>query len=205
MVFKIILDLVKVKGYLNYYCKLLLLFLICYGMDKWIGEGKFLREMGQGDVFDCVVLGDCVFQIELEYIEIVGYGRDKIGLLLYFRNMFEVIKVVNDDEERFVFLYVDGDGYCFVYVILCGFVGWEIFWYVFRVNFKNYLEIELQKYKGLFRDFIYEDEWIDIIFEVDFYFEFFDGEGFGLRNIYVFGFVNVFYRLIILFDNVFGM
>lgn len=44
--FKIILDLVKVKGYLNYYCKLLFLFLIYYGMDKRIGEGKLLSELG---------------------------------------------------------------------------------------------------------------------------------------------------------------
>lgn len=67
-------------------------------------------------------------------------------------------------------MYVDGDGYCFVYVILCVFVGREIFWYVLRVNLKSYFEIELYKYKGLFRDFIYDDEWKDIILEVDLYF-----------------------------------
>lgn len=67
--------------------------------------------------------------------------------------------------------------------------------------------MELYKYKGLFRDFIYDDEWKDIIVEVDFYFEFFliFVEGLGLRNIYFFGFVNVLYRFIIFFDSVIGM
>ncbi|XP_068722589.1 deubiquitinating protein VCPIP1-like [Montipora capricornis] len=198
-------DLVKVKGYSNYHCKLLSPLLTRYGMDKRTGEGKLLSEMGQGNVFDCAVLGDRAFQIESEHIETAGYGRDKTGSLLYLKNTLEAIKVVNDDEERLVPLHVDGDGHCLVHAISRGLVGREIFWHALRANLKNHLETELQKYKGLFRDFIHEDEWIDIISEADPYFEPPDGEGLGLRNIHVFGLANVLHRPIILLDNVSGM
>ena len=198
-------DLVRVKGYSNYHCKLLSPLLTSYGMDKRTGEGKLLREMGQGDVFDCGILGDRAFQIESEHMETAGYGRDKTGSLLYLKNTLEAIKLVNDSEERLVPLHVDGDGHCLVHAISRGLVGREIFWHALRENLKSHLKTELDKYKGLFRDFIHDDEWKDIISEADPYFEPPDGEGLGLRNIHLFGLANVLRRPIILLDDVSGM
>lgn len=198
-------DLVKVKGYSNYHCKLLSPLLTHYGMDKRTGEGKLLSEMGQGEVFDCAVLGDRAFQIESEHMETAGYGRDETGSLFYLNNTLETIKLVNDNEERLVPIHVDGDGHCLVHAISRALVGREIFWHALRTNLKNHLKTELHKYKGLFRDFIRDDEWEDIISEADPYFEPPDGEGLGLRNIHLFGLANVLHRPIILLDSVSGM
>ena len=198
-------DLVKVKGYSNYHCKLLSPLLTHYGMDKRTGEGKLLSEMGQGEVFDCALLGDRAFQIESEHMETAGYGRDKTGSLSYLKNTLEAIKVVNDNEERLVPVHVDGDGHCLVHAISRALVGREIFWHALRANLKSHLKTELHKYKGLFRDFIHDDEWKDIVSEADPYFEPPDGEGLGLRNIHLFGLANVLHRPIILLDSVSGM
>lgn len=198
-------DLVKVKGYSNYHCKLLSPLLTHYGMDKRTGEGKLLSEMGQGEVFDCAVLGDRAFQIESEHTETAGYGRDKTGSEMYLKNTLEAIKLANDNEERLVPVHVDGDGHCLVHAISRALVGREIFWHALRANLKNHLKTELHKYKGLFRDFIHDDEWKDIISEADPYFQPPDGEGLGLRNIHLFGLANVLHRPIILLDNVSGM
>lgn len=198
-------DLVKVKGFSNYHCKLLSPLLTHYGMDKRTGEGKLLSEMGQGEVFDCALLGDRAFQIETEHIDTAGYGRDKTGSLMYLKNTLDAIKLVNDDEERLIPVHVDGDGHCLVHAISRALVGREIFWHALRANLKNHLKTELHKYKGLFRDFIHDEEWKDIISEADPYFEPPDGEGLGLRNIHLFGLANVLHRPIILLDNVSGM
>lgn len=125
-------------GFFNYYCKLLLFILVCYGMDKQIGWVKFFWDMNQGELFDCVLLGDCVFFIELEYVNMVGYGKDCFGSFLYLYDIFEDIKWVNKSQECFILVYVDGDGYCLVYVVFWVLVGWEFFWYVLRENFKQY-------------------------------------------------------------------
>ena len=198
-------DLVKVKGYSNYHCKLLSPLLTFYGMDKRTGEAKLLREMSQSDIFDCALLGDRAFQIELEHVETAGYGRDKTGSVAYLKDTLEAIKVVNDNEERLVPIHVDGDGHCLVHAISRALVGREIFWHALRVNLKNHLETEINKYKGLFRDFIDDEEWKDIISEADPYFQPPNGEGLGLRNIHLFGLANVLHRPIILLDSVSGM
>lgn len=200
-------DLVKVKGYSNYHCKLLSPLLTHYGMDKRTGEGKLLSEMGQGVMFDCAVLGDRAFQIESEHVETAGYGRDKTGSHLYLEKTLQEIKVVNDNEERLIPVHVDGDGHCLVHAISRALVGREIFWHALRANLKSHLETELHKYKGLFRDFIHDDEWKDIISEADPYFQPppSSGEGLGLRNIHLFGLANVLHRPIILLDSVTGM
>lgn len=200
-------DLVKVKGYSNYHCKLLSPLLTHYGMDKRTGEGKLLSEMGQGAMFDCAVLGDRAFQIESEHVETAGYGRDKTGSHLYLEKTLQAIKVVNENEERLIPVHVDGDGHCLVHAISRALVGREIFWHALRANLKSHLETELHKYKGLFRDFIHDDEWKDIISEADPYFQPppSSGEGLGLRNIHLFGLANVLHRPIILLDSVTGM
>lgn len=200
-------DLVKVKGYSNYHCKLLSPLLTIYGMDKRTGEGKLLSEMGQGDIFDCALLGDRAFQIELEHVDTAGYGRDSTGSQSYLEQTLQAIKVVNDNEERLVPVHVDGDGHCLVHAISRALVGREIFWHALRANLKRHLQTELHKYKGLFRDFIHDDEWKDIIAEADPYFEPppTSAEGLGLRNIHLFGLANVLHRPIILLDSVTGM
>lgn len=138
-------------------------------MDKNIGFVKLLLEFGQLVVLDCgKILGDRVFFIEEENLDIIGYGKDRIGSVYYLFDIFKVIRIVNDNEIRLVLIYVDGDGYCFVYVVLRVLVGRELFWYGLRVNFMYYFQLKITIYKDFFRDFIDVDEWEVIINECDF-------------------------------------
>ena len=198
-------DFVKVKGYSNYHCKLLSPLLTRYGMDKQTGKAKLLNEMGQGEMFDCSLLGDRAFEVECEHLDIAGYGRDKSGSVKYLKETLEAIKMANENEERLVPVHVDGDGHCLVHAISRGLVGREIFWHALRANLKSHLETEILKYKGVFHDFIDDEEWREIISEADPYFQPPEGEGHGLRNIHVFGLANVLHRPIILLDNMSGM
>lgn len=199
-------ELVKVKGYSNYHCKLLSPLFTMYGMNKHSGEAKLLREMGQAETFDCSVLGDRAFQLEQDYLETSGYGRDKTGSERYLEGTLKAIKAVNEGEERLIPLHVDGDGHCLVHALSRALVGREIFWHALRANLKNHLEANLSKYKMLFKDFIDVDEWKDIIQESDpNYRPVREGESMGLRNIHIFALANVLHRPIVLLDSLSGM
>lgn len=198
-------ELVKVKGLSNYHCKLVSPLLTSYGMDKGSGKAVLLSELGQRDVFDCSVLGNRAFLIEKEHLEIDGYGRDKTGSLRYLKATLERIEKANDCKESLVPLHADGDGHCLVHAVSKAVVGRELLWHSLRQNLRDHLQEENDKYQALFRDFINNDEWNEIIAEADpeFYPE--TNEPFGLRNMHVFGLANVLHRPIILLDNTEGM
>ncbi|XP_067110054.1 deubiquitinating protein VCPIP1 isoform X2 [Osmerus mordax] len=198
-------ELVKVMGLSNYHCKLLSPILTRYGMDKQSGKAKLLREMNQGEMFDCSLLGDRAFLIEQEHVSTVGYGKDRSGSLIYLHDTLEEIKKANSNRECFIPVHVDGDGHCLVHAVSRALVGRELFWHALRENLKQNFKQNLDRYKALFQDFIDAAEWEDIINECDPLFIPPEGVPLGLRNIHIFGLANVLHRPIILLDSLSGM
>ncbi|XP_030630320.1 deubiquitinating protein VCIP135 [Chanos chanos] len=198
-------DLVKVMGLSNYHCKLLSPVLTRYGMDKQTGKAKLLREMNQGEIFDCSLLGDRAFLIEQEHVSTVGYGKDRSGSLIYLHDTLEEVKKANSNKECLIPVHVDGDGHCLVHAVSRALVGRELFWHALRENLKLNFKQNLDRYKALFQDFIDTAEWEDIINECDPLFVPPEGVPLGLRNIHIFGLANVLHRPIILLDSLSGM
>lgn len=198
-------DSVKVLGLLNYVCKLISPILTYYGMDKETGKAKLLSEMGKREVFDVSILGDRAFIIDEEHLDVIGYGMDRSGSTIYLADTLNDIKAFNDNEIRIVPIHADGDGHCLVHAISRTLVGRELFWHALRVNLKNHMMTNLEKYQMLFRDFVDKDEWDVIIEECDPYYIPPEGEALGLRNIHIFGLANVLHRPIILLDSKSGM
>ncbi|TRY66308.1 hypothetical protein DNTS_024307 [Danionella cerebrum] len=198
-------ELVKVMGLSNYHCKLLSPILTRYGMDKTTGKAKLLKEMNQGDIFDCSLLGDRAFLIEQEHVSTVGYGRDRSGSLIYLHDTLEEVKKANSNRECLIPVHVDGDGHCLVHAVSRALVGRELFWHALRENLKLNFKQNLDRYKALFQDFIDSAEWEDIINECDPLFVPPEGVPLGLRNIHIFGLANVLHRPIILLDSLSGM
>ncbi|KAK3102693.1 hypothetical protein FSP39_013188 [Pinctada imbricata] len=199
-------DNVKVLGLSNYVCKLISPILTHYGMDKKSGKAKLLSELSQPEILDCgKILGDRAFLIEEENLDVIGYGRDRTGSRHYLADTLNVVKEVNDNEERLVPIHADGDGHCLVHAVSRALVGRELFWHSLRLNLMYHLKDNLFKYKELFKDYIDVDEWEDIISECDPEFIPRNGEPLGLRNIHVFGLANVLRRPIILLDSVSGL
>ncbi|KAK7825073.1 hypothetical protein U0070_014830 [Myodes glareolus] len=198
-------ELVKVMGLSNYHCKLLSPILARYGMDKQTGRAKLLRDMNQGELFDCALLGDRAFLIEPEHVNTVGYGKDRSGSLLYLHDTLEDIKRANKSQECLIPVHVDGDGHCLVHAVSRALVGRELFWHALRENLKQHFQQHLARYQALFHDFIDAAEWEDIINECDPLFVPPEGVPLGLRNIHIFGLANVLHRPIILLDSLSGM
>ncbi|KAK6492061.1 deubiquitinating protein VCIP135-like [Huso huso] len=198
-------ELVKVMGLSNYHCKLLSPILTRYGMDKQTGKAKLLREMNQGEMFDCSLLGDRAFLIEQEHVSTVGYGKDRSGSLIYLQDTLEEIKKANGNQECLIPVHVDGDGHCLVHAVSRALVGRELFWHALRENLKQNFKENLDRYNALFQDFIDAAEWEDIINECDPLFVPPEGVPLGLRNIHIFGLANVLHRPIILLDSLSGM
>ncbi|CAL1580650.1 unnamed protein product [Knipowitschia caucasica] len=198
-------ELVKVMGLSNYHCKLLSPVLTRYGMDRQTGKARLLRDMNQGDTFDCALLGDRAFLLEPEHAATVGYGRDRSGSLSYLHDTLEEVRRSNGGRECLIPVHVDGDGHCLVHAVSRALVGRELFWHALRENLKSNLELNLDRYKALFQDFIDADEWEDIINECDPLFVPPEGVPLGLRNIHIFGLANVLHRPIILLDSLSGM
>ncbi|KAJ8376640.1 hypothetical protein SKAU_G00072200 [Synaphobranchus kaupii] len=198
-------ELVKVMGLSNYHCKLLSPVLTRYGMDKQTGKAKLLREMNQGEIFDCSLLGDRAFLIEQEHVCTVGYGKDRSGSLNYLHDTLEEVKKANWNKECLIPVHVDGDGHCLVHAVSRALVGRELFWHALRENLKQNFKQNLDRYKALFQDFIDAAEWEDIINECDPLFIPPEGVPLGLRNIHIFGLANVLHRPIILLDSLSGM
>ncbi|XP_045416523.1 deubiquitinating protein VCPIP1 [Lemur catta] len=198
-------ELVKVMGLSNYHCKLLSPILARYGMDKQTGRAKLLRDMNQGELFDCSLLGDRAFLIEPEHVNTVGYGKDRSGSLLYLHDTLEDIKRANKSQECLIPVHVDGDGHCLVHAVSRALVGRELFWHALRENLKQHFQEHLAQYQALFHDFIDAAEWEDIINECDPLFVPPEGVPLGLRNIHIFGLANVLHRPIILLDSLSGM
>ncbi|XP_049604093.1 deubiquitinating protein VCPIP1 [Syngnathus scovelli] len=198
-------ELVKVMGLSNYHCKLLSPLLTRYGMDKQSGKAKPLRDMNQGETFDCSLLGNRAFLIEPEHVSTAGYGKDRSGSLLYLHDTLEEIKQANGNRECLIPVHVDGDGHCLVHAVSRALVGRELFWHALRENLKQNFEQNLDRYKALFQDFIDAAEWEDIINECDPLFVPPEGVPLGLRNIHIFGLANVLHRPIILLDSLSGM
>ncbi|TNN32920.1 Deubiquitinating protein VCIP135 [Liparis tanakae] len=198
-------ELVKVMGLSNYHCKLLSPVLTRYGMDKQTGKAKLLREMNQGEMFDCSLLGDRAFLIEPDHVSTVGYGRDRSGSLAYLHDTLEEVKKANGGGECLVPVHVDGDGHCLVHAVSRALVGRELFWHALRENLKQNFKQNLDCYKALFQDFIDAAEWEDIINECDPLFVPPEGVPLGLRNIHIFGLANVLHRPIVLLDSLSGM
>ncbi|XP_075993622.1 deubiquitinating protein VCPIP1 isoform X2 [Genypterus blacodes] len=198
-------ELVKVMGLSNYHCKLLSPVLTRYGMDKQTGKAKLLREMNQGEMFDCSLLGDRAFLIEPDHVSTVGYGKDRSGSLIYLHDTLEEVKKANGNGECLIPVHVDGDGHCLVHAVSRALVGRELFWHALRENLKQNFKQNLDRYKALFQDFIDAAEWEDIINECDPLFIPPEGVPLGLRNIHIFGLANVLHRPIILLDSLSGM
>ncbi|KAF4076646.1 hypothetical protein AMELA_G00217500 [Ameiurus melas] len=198
-------ELVKVMGLSNYHCKLLSPILTRYGMDKQTGKAKLLREMNQGELFDCSLLGGRAFLIEQEHVSTVGYGKDRSGSLIYLHDTLEELKKANNNKECLIPVHVDGDGHCLVHAVSRALVGRELFWHALRENLKFSFKQNLDRYKALFQDFIDTAEWEDIINECDPLFVPPEGVPLGLRNIHIFGLANVLHRPIILLDSLSGM
>ncbi|XP_028987095.2 deubiquitinating protein VCPIP1 [Betta splendens] len=198
-------ELVKVMGLSNYHCKLLSPVLTRYGMDKQSGKAKLLRDMNQGDMFDCSLLGDRAFLIEPDHVSTMGYGKDRSGSLLYLHDTLEEVKKANGHRECLIPVHVDGDGHCLVHAVSRALVGRELFWHALRENLKQNFKQNLDRYKALFQDFIDAAEWEDIINECDPLFVPPEGVPLGLRNIHIFGLANVLHRPIILLDSLSGM
>ncbi|XP_006006858.1 deubiquitinating protein VCPIP1 [Latimeria chalumnae] len=198
-------ELVKVMGLSNYHCKLLSPILTRYGMDRQTGKAKLLKEMNQGEIFDCSLLGDRAFLIEPEHVLTVGYGKDRSGSLIYLFDTLEEIKRANESRECLIPVHVDGDGHCLVHAVSRALVGRELFWHALRENLKKNFKQNLVSYKALFQDFIDTAEWEDIINECDPLFIPPEGVPLGLRNIHIFGLANVLHRPIILLDSSSGM
>lgn len=198
-------ELVKVMGLSNYHCKLLSPVLTRYGMDKQTGKAKLLRDMNQGEMFDCSLLGDRAFLIEPDHVSTMGYGKDRSGSLIYLHDTLEEIKKANGNRECLIPVHVDGDGHCLVHAVSRALVGRELFWHALRENLKQNFKQNLDRYKNLFQDFIDAAEWEDIINECDPLFIPPEGVPLGLRNIHIFGLANVLHRPIILLDSLSGM
>ncbi|XP_061587627.1 deubiquitinating protein VCPIP1 [Cololabis saira] len=198
-------ELVKVMGLSNYHCKLLSPVLTRYGMDKQSGRAKLLRDMNQGEMFDCALLGDRAFLIEPDHVATMGYGKDRSGSLAYLHDTLEEVKRANGDRECLIPVHVDGDGHCLVHAVSRALVGRELFWHALRENLKQNFKQNLERYKALFQDFIDAAEWEDIINECDPLFVPPEGVPLGLRNIHIFGLANVLHRPIILLDSLSGM
>uniref|UniRef100_A0A665UR99 Deubiquitinating protein VCPIP1 n=1 Tax=Echeneis naucrates TaxID=173247 RepID=A0A665UR99_ECHNA len=198
-------ELVKVMGLSNYHCKLLSPVLTRYGMDKQTGKAKLLREMNQGEMFDCSLLGDRAFLIEPDHVSTMGYGKDRSGSLIYLHDTLEEVKKANGNRECLIPVHVDGDGHCLVHAVSRALVGRELFWHALRENLKQNFKQNLDRYKALFQDFIDAAEWEDIINECDPLFVPPEGVPLGLRNIHIFGLANVLHRPIILLDSLSGM
>ncbi|KAM4556075.1 deubiquitinating protein VCPIP1 [Fundulus diaphanus] len=198
-------ELVKVMGLSNYHCKLLSPVLTRYGMDKQTGKAKLLKEMNQGEIFDCSLLGDRAFLIEPDHVTTMGYGKDRSGSLIYLHDTLEEIKKANGNRECLIPVHVDGDGHCLVHAVSRALVGRELFWHALRENLKQNFKQNLDRYKSLFQDFIDAAEWEDIINECDPLFVPPEGVPLGLRNIHIFGLANVLHRPIILLDSMSGM
>ncbi|XP_056913214.1 deubiquitinating protein VCPIP1 isoform X1 [Takifugu flavidus] len=198
-------ELVKVMGLSNYHCKLLSPLLTRYGMDRQTGKAQLLRDMNQGEVFDCSLLGDRAFLIEPEHVSTMGYGKDRSGSLIYLHDTLEEVKKSNGNGECLIPVHVDGDGHCLVHAVSRALVGRELFWHALRENLKQNFKQNLDHYKALFQDFIDAAEWEDIITECDPLFVPPEGVPLGLRNIHIFGLANVLHRPIILLDSLSGM
>ncbi|XP_030016558.1 deubiquitinating protein VCIP135-like [Sphaeramia orbicularis] len=198
-------ELVKVMGLSNYHCKLLSPVLTRYGMDKQTGKAKLLRDMNQGEMFDCSLLGDRAFLIEPDHVSTMGYGKDRSGSLIYLHDTLEEVKKANGSRECLIPVHVDGDGHCLVHAVSRALVGRELFWHALRENLKQNFKQNLDRYKALFQDFIDAAEWEDIINECDPLFIPPEGVPLGLRNIHIFGLANVLHRPIILLDSLSGM
>nr|KAG5695436.1 hypothetical protein BaRGS_033561 [Batillaria attramentaria] len=198
-------DNIKVHGLSNYVCKLLSPILSRYGMDNNTGQAKLLKELGKGEIFDCAMLSDRAFLLDPEHIDIAGYGRDHSGSATYLAATLNVVRQVNEEDDRLIPIHADGDGHCLVHAVSRALVGRELFWHALHLNLKNHLCDNLEKYKELFKNFVDVDEWQDIIDESDPNFVPKDYEPVGLRNIHIFGLANVLHRPIILLDDLQGM
>ncbi|XP_041466903.1 deubiquitinating protein VCPIP1-like isoform X1 [Lytechinus variegatus] len=199
-------DSIKVLGLSNYHCKLLSPLLTNFGMDK-DGNAQPLECLtkDKSKIFNCANLGGRAFLIQPEHIDIMGYGRDQTGSAHYLCNTLEQIKQVNRDEEVLIPIHADGDGHCLVHGISRALVGRELFWHALRTNLKNHFEENLDRYKNMFRDFVDNSEWPQIIAESDPDYLPGPNEAMGLQNIHIFGLANILRRPIVLLDSLSGL
>ncbi|XP_066924821.1 deubiquitinating protein VCPIP1-like [Clytia hemisphaerica] len=194
-------EFVKVKGLSNFGCKLISPLLTTYGLKGQ--EVRLLKDMNQGETFDCSHLADRAFLIEEQNLLIPGYGKDTAAS--YLHDTLDEIAKVNDNEERLIPIHADGDGHCLPHAISRALVGHELFWHPLLTNLKLHFMNRLEDYKNLFKDFIEIEEWKDIIDESDPNFVPKYGEMHGLRNIHILGLANILHRPVILIDSLEGM
>lgn len=200
-------DLVKVSGLSNYHCKLLSPLLTSHGMDRNTHKAKPLSELTNKDTFDCGVLSDRSFLLNPEHLDVLGYGRDQTGSLIYLAETLKDIEEANGGSEVLVPIHADADGHCLVHAVSRALVGRELFWHPLRTHLKKHIDENKNIYKEMLQGFINASEWDVIIEECDpdYVPDESKGEILGLRNIHVFGLANILKRPIILLDCAAGM
>lgn len=52
--------------------------------------------------------------------------------------------------DNLVPIHADGDGHCLVHAVSRALIGWELFWHPLRVNLKQHLQDNIEKYKMQF-------------------------------------------------------
>jgi len=196
-------DFIKVKGLSNYGCKLISPLLTTYGLHRESQEVMLLKDMNQGETFDCAHLADRAFLIEEQNLLIPGYGKDTAKS--YLQDTLMEIGKFNDGEECLIPIHADGDGHCLLHALSRALVGHELFWHPLLTNLKLHFTKRQEDYQNLFCDFIEISEWKDIIAECDPNFVPNYGDTHGLRNIHILGLANVLHRPIILIDSLEGM
>ncbi|XP_065191059.1 deubiquitinating protein VCPIP1-like [Sycon ciliatum] len=200
---------VKILGLSSYECKLLSPLLTNHGMDK-SGNAKLLTELrSKSEIFDFSALGDRSFVVDVQHLDKVGYGVDKMSFA-YLSEILEIVYDTNNKRNCLVPLHADGDGHCLVHAISRCLVGRELFWHALRMNLHKHLCENLDRYKLVFSDFMDSDrdEWREIVDEAHPNYRpsvFAADPTHGLRPIHIFGLANVLRRPIILLDGMKGL
>eukprot|EP00794_Sanderia_malayensis_P016649 gene16649-18339_t len=203
-------EAVKVNDLSNYQCKLISSLMTTYGVDRETRQARLLSSMSAGccnskGTFDCSKLGGKAFVIDAKHLDIIGYGIDP-SASSYLSSVLDMTKEYNGCERYpLVPIHADGDGHCLVHAISRCLVGQQLFWHPLMTNLKQELEMNLEKYKMQFCDFIEENDWRSIVEEADPSYEPIEGEPSGLRNIHVFALANVLHRPIMLLDSLEGL
>lgn len=188
-------DTIVVDGLSHFQCKVLSHQLTA--LDGNIQGRQHLAEIGLQNGLDCT---KCSFRIARERLDVLGYGRDRSGGLIYLRSVLEEVTRFNG-QQVLTPVHCDPDGHCLVHAVSRCLTGLELLWHCLRMSLKRHIATNLEQYATLFNGFFDDTEWIDIIEECDVNYQPPFEEMHGLRLVHVFALANMLGRVIILFDS----